>query len=406
MRSRQLLFIAIISLIFIFGYLAIFPTNDITGKSVSSFSATATITSITIDIDDFVQQQPAIVNGSNITMNIPVTYSGQGTSAISVPIPTGYLGATNWIVIENGINKSVSENSTHLNWTANFSAQNTIIQCIIAAPTITIINTTNSTTEYDRRVRISAPNHFNQVSVTIPIDGTYPHYRLYEVDNGLIDRTQDYHFTLNTTHASWSGFTLSTKDFIIDGTTTLPTTEQEYKRRRVQWPPRNISDISNKSNESEPIQTPVVEQPSIITQRFLVQPREFKLKGTTGTKQIVEIVLINNLDEPITFSVKSDDGSIIPATSSILVEHTITVPITVMIQNKHAVLSISDGITHTPVYFDLEALPKLPAQKELPAQLQGTWSITRIINGMLAIILLGILVLATLQRRLLHHADK
>lgn len=163
---------------------------------------------------------------------------------------------------------------------------------------------------------------------------------------------------------------------------------------------------NNNSTENNFIKLQTNEQLNVVNQNFVVHPQEFKFRGISGTKQTAEIIIINNLDHPITLTIDSDDQAVIPITNSITVEHSITVPITVMLQNKNVILSISDGNNTVPVQFSLEALQQLPADKELPTQLQGTWNTTRIVNAMLSIILLAILVLATIQRKLLLHSDR
>jgi predicted double-glycine peptidase len=168
---------------------------------------------------------------------------------------------------------------------------------------------------------------------------------------------------------------------------------------------QNTTNNSTSNNENTVIVTQQATDDNKSLKDFTIQETEYHLQGVLGTKQTVELNIISNLDRPITITLQSDDQAVIPATTEITIEHSITIPVTIMLQNKNATIHLSDGTMDVPVHFYLLAQQQLTTDKDLPIALQGSWSTTRIINAILAVALLGIVVLAILQKRLLKKSD-
>lgn len=185
-----------------------------TGRAISAFSATVTVTGITYNITNATQAAQPVTGGANVTIAIPVLYTGTGIANLTVAKPVGYESAVTWSLIEDGTLKNVLVVGDNLQWTADLDATSVTLNLTALPPVVTVVDTTVLGTAYNRTIRISADVHYTGVRASVALDPTARNVTLLE--NGtLTDRTTDYNLTITNGVATWEGFNLSGQTFLL-----------------------------------------------------------------------------------------------------------------------------------------------------------------------------------------------
>jgi hypothetical protein len=191
--------------------------NLITGfASIATFNVGATIIHATIELGNRTQLDPAVLNGTNITIMMPVTYYDNITMNLSIDMPTGFECGFRWYINESGTIKSVSGNTTALSWEADKSIKDTQLYFDVPPPMIISEITYMGNASYEKTFTIDSCCPLTNVSANISVSTSYQGYTLYLVENGtMINKSSEYHFQVTDGNATFYGFNLSNKTFMI-----------------------------------------------------------------------------------------------------------------------------------------------------------------------------------------------
>ena len=181
---------------------------------------TVTDVNVTIYQNASVQlNETAYVNFNNLTIELPVTYSGFFyIMNVSVESPTEWYNESDWRIVEDGLNITVTEIGSNLTWEANPNASNISLFFEIPSPILTIIyHSTTSSLDF-QNMSVASLNHIINVSATVNASENHTLYNLYEKEgSSWTDVTNKYHLLINGTNATFWGFNLSTKYFKLEG---------------------------------------------------------------------------------------------------------------------------------------------------------------------------------------------
>jgi hypothetical protein len=219
----------------------------ITGDATAGFSAGVEVTSL--GIEEVSQIGVAIVNGSNVSFSVPLTYVGSGISRMTTPPPFGYENGTNWTINEDGTIKEVNYTNGTLSWYANLSATTVALSFNAPAPLLFVESINETVTTYRQQVLVTSIVHMQNVHANTTVNNSFPYYFLYEYPSG-IDVTTTYKLQIDNTTATWEGFSLSEKRFELIGLLTLPVTEEIQTPRGGGNAPWDISQPEEEEAEA------------------------------------------------------------------------------------------------------------------------------------------------------------
>lgn len=294
------------------------PSHDVlTGRVVQSFSASVLVEEISVDSQNPIESAQPSTDGGNISLALSITYTSQGIVNVTRSIPDGFGNCTDWQIREDGSIANVTRSGDELSWTANGSATDAALLCTAPSPTIATISEAVADDAYQQQIIVTGAVHLTGVTASIPVNGTYLNYHLYEIDGTPQDKTIAYHFAIQDGIATWSGFSLSTKEFIIIGDNTLPESAVAQRGRR-EFAPQHAQD------------TPVY--------AFTIYPTELLINASTSAA-----ISIMNLGAQDNFSATSDDSAI-TVTSRITIPANSTGELIVTAHRPgESTVTISDG---------------------------------------------------------------
>src|SRR3989344_4579913 len=196
-------------------------------SSVQSFPSTTTTTTTTLPARSLAllsspqKITPVVAGGADVIYSYPIIYSG-AAQAFSVRRPA-LINASNIRVNESGTTRGVSVDpldANNVTWSGD-AARQAWLPVDVPAPAILVGRTSLfGSTLYQKEFNISSENSFSNVTATIDFSPqfTYTAWRLYE-GAGMADVTQAYNLQVdNANHSvTFSGFSLSTKQFFLEG---------------------------------------------------------------------------------------------------------------------------------------------------------------------------------------------
>jgi hypothetical protein len=192
----------------------IFPgmmDNFMTGlASIASFSVGVSVTHAELNLSSINQLDTVIVNGTDVSIAVPVIYYGIAVMNLSIDMPESFEDGFGWYVNESGTIKNVTQNGTILTWLADKTVSPTTLHFEVPPPMITsdIIYTGDS--YYERTFVVSSNFHFINVSANLSVSSNYQDYILYLIENStLVDKSTEYNFQVANSIASFYGFNLS-----------------------------------------------------------------------------------------------------------------------------------------------------------------------------------------------------
>jgi len=187
--------------------------------SIADFSVGLTLIGIDYNLSGAKQLNSSVpVNGLNVTISIPVLYTGSGLFNTTMQKPSGWYNGSNWYIHEDGQTRNVTTNETHLFWEANISSATTSLIFEVPSPHLMDESELQSMPFYEHNFTIASANHFTNVSITISINGSYDTYTLFWFSSGdWINVTDTYHLTILNDSASFYGFSTSDQYFRFQG---------------------------------------------------------------------------------------------------------------------------------------------------------------------------------------------
>jgi|GEM_PF-5298250 len=245
MNSRNVL-LSVLVIVAIGALAYLFTGRDaLTGNAVQSFSAAVTVTPFSLLTGNVTALTPPVAGGAAVTLSVPIMYAMGSSGNVTIDVPNEFVDADNWVVYEGVVQKTVYKTGNFLTWYADHTATNPALRFTVPAPTITLVAEQIAVDYHRKEVAVSANNHLTNVTANVVVQNLSG-YRLYEYSNGWTDVTATYGLTIVGTAASWSGFSLSTKRFLL----VAGSDEEEitYGRRKYYVP-----DEDNATNSTEPL---------------------------------------------------------------------------------------------------------------------------------------------------------
>nr|MCK4930159.1 hypothetical protein [Nanoarchaeota archaeon] len=213
-KSNTLLIAFSVLLLLIASTSLLFPgitDNIITGLAgIASFPVSLSVIHITFDIDNREQLDNVVVNGTNITIKMPVNYSDNITINLTTDKPEGFECGFDWYINESGNIKNVSVNDTELSWEADKAIKDTDIYFEVSPPTITSEVVYTGDSYYEKTMVIDSCAPLINVSVNVSVSTNYEDYILYLIENNTqINKTAEYHLQVSNGTAFFYGFNLT-----------------------------------------------------------------------------------------------------------------------------------------------------------------------------------------------------
>lgn len=159
----------------------------------------------------------------NITVNVPMSYTGSGLKNITIRRDSfGFKNPLNITINESGTLKNATVVGNEVSWEANMSAGSATIVFDIAPPTLSFENVTRlNNTFFEKNFTISADEPFVNVSVTIEVNESYEFWTLYFLVDGVYeDKTTEFNLQVSGTTAAFYGFNTSEQQFSLQGSET------------------------------------------------------------------------------------------------------------------------------------------------------------------------------------------
>ncbi len=288
-----------------------FPTttqNLITGfASIAGFNVSISIIHAEINILGVAQLDPVIVEGSNITLRMPVTYYDNITMNLTIDKPAGYECGYDWYINESGVLKNITVNNTELSWLADKSIKNTSLYFDVSNPTITTQTIYTGDSYYENTFTIYSCCPLTNASANITANSDYDNYMLYEIiNNTLVNKTQEYHLEVSNTTASFHGFNLSNKTFRLKAEP-----DEEVVQQVVQ--------IGSSGGGGSGGAMPLINYST--DQQFIVEPNYLSI--TTSEQKIIteEITIYNLRGVDKDFNITYTNNFIYDVPSTISVPH-------------------------------------------------------------------------------------
>ncbi len=186
----------------------------------ASFDVGLTIIKLDVTYDSEAEQMNStvIVEGSNITMMIPISYHMQQSKNVSPEKPGGWYDASGWTVYEDGSPIIPTENQSHLFWYANLSANNTFMEFHAEPPSLTIVSENTTKAVYEKNFTVTSQNHFTNVSLTMNASLNHTLYTLFWFNGtSFVDRTLSYNLQSSAGAISFGNFNTSDQYFSLLG---------------------------------------------------------------------------------------------------------------------------------------------------------------------------------------------
>lgn len=166
---------------------------------------------------------PIIVNGPNLTVRMQVEYNESSVIKNFIFPKPAFVGMSNFRINESGTIKTPIDLGTELQWTADTS-KTAFLLFEIPSPQTTLDEVvTDDGTTYQKEINISTENSLEGVSVSTSVDVSYTYWKLYEWQPDWGDVTTRYNLQIEDGIATFSGFDLSDKQFMLEGTVSSPT---------------------------------------------------------------------------------------------------------------------------------------------------------------------------------------
>ncbi len=163
----------------------------------------------------------AIVNGPNLTINIPINYSGSGIVNITQNLPANWTNAVVWKVREGNVIKNITITDNIMSWEANLSAVSAQLFFEISPPSMTAQANFTNQTFFEKNITIETVldgNHFRNVSTNVSVNSSFPYYTLYWLVNDTWeDYTVPFNLKVENGYAFFYGFNTSSQQFRIQG---------------------------------------------------------------------------------------------------------------------------------------------------------------------------------------------
>lgn len=378
MNSRDLLIAA--ALAGLLGYLLFLPGSPVgpLGQAIGSFEATATVVNIT-----FVNGTAAgipVTNGDPLNGSVNLTYQGAGVVDVTVTKPAGYEDGYGWLINESGTVKNVTDLGENLRWSADLDLGGAILLFSLPPPVLVIESTAVLAESYERRVMISSERHFEDVHAVVAVSVEFGEYGLFLLPN-MTDVTDEYALQVADGVASWQGFGLSTKRFLLAGS----------------------READSRAGGAGRYLLPLPEEASVGP--LFVSPELVELRLVAGGDE-TPITIRNVGDVPLELRIATTAAWLRPSMTSLLLapgeEQGILVTVDPPIGHWEGRLIVSDGERETYVFFDVEVVPS-PAVAPPPvpeAQLPSPLLVERsdpgrAIDPLLAAALILVIVAAT-----------
>ncbi len=186
--------------------------------SAASFDIGIQIVTPDVSLDNnlYIQSSFVQVNGSDVIIRIPLIYNINLTSNVSLLKNLFWSESHSWRIFENGSELLVTENATHIFWTSS-EFNNSYAEFKVLPPKLNITHTQSNPGYFASNFTVSSPNHFTNVSASIPISGNHTLYNLYWFDgNSYVDKTVSYNLQVSDGLANLSNFNTSTQYFYLE----------------------------------------------------------------------------------------------------------------------------------------------------------------------------------------------
>ncbi|MBR9677591.1 hypothetical protein GOV04_05620 [Candidatus Woesearchaeota archaeon] len=164
------------------------------------------------------QTTPVIVGGPNITILLPLVYNIQNPVNISIPKPPKWPNGFSWQVIENNTPVTVTQNSTHLSWSADNGKTPSFLKFNVSSPTLNITSIRTTSSYFEKNMTVHAQNPFINVSVVVNSSENHTAYYLYWFDGiNFVDRTSEYNLQIVNNTVNFNNFNTSDQYFSLQG---------------------------------------------------------------------------------------------------------------------------------------------------------------------------------------------
>jgi len=235
-KDNSLVIVSCIIILFVLSVIFLVPSireDIITGlASIAGFNVSVSVIHVSFDINNREQLDPVIVNGTNITIKMPLTYYDNISMNLTTNKPAGFECGSDWYINESGSIKSVSVNGSAISWQADKSVKNTYLYFEVPPPTITSEVTYTGDSYYEKTIVIDSCCPLINVSANISVSTNYEDYILYLIENNtLINRTDEYHLQVSNGRAYFYDFNLSNnKTFRIQAAPNATLVERVVRR--------------------------------------------------------------------------------------------------------------------------------------------------------------------------------
>ncbi len=182
-----------------------------------------------------VQNMTAAVNGTNVSVGLPVVYNITGLSQdihnttesnndtvlvnITMGLPDGWKKITNIRFNESGVVKNATLVGDQIIFEANLTAENVTMLFDAVPPTLSKIEAPINSTTIVQNLTVESENSFVNASVSVEVNTSYKFFVLYWFNGtDFVDKTEEFNLRVVDGVATFDSFHTSTVLFRLEGT--------------------------------------------------------------------------------------------------------------------------------------------------------------------------------------------
>ncbi len=180
------------------------------------------------------QNMTAVINGSDVAVNLPVLYNTTGLSNtvfnntesdnstvlvnVTLSLPEGWKKISNIRFNESGVIKNATLVAGEIKFEANLSATNVTMLFDADPPTITKIEALINITAVQHNLTVESENAFKNVSVSVEVNTSYRDFVLYWFNSTeFVDKSIEYNLRVVGGVATFDSFHTSIVLFRLEG---------------------------------------------------------------------------------------------------------------------------------------------------------------------------------------------
>lgn len=203
--------------------------------SATQFGVGISLLPLKINASAPVQNMTAVVNGTNVSVGLPVVYNITGLSQevynttdsendtllvnITMDLPEGWKKITNVRFNESGVIKNATLAGDKIIFEANLTAENVTMLFDAVPPTLSKIEAPVNSTTIQQNLTVESENSFVNVSVSVEVNTSYKFFVLYWFNGTeFVDKTTEFNLMVVDGVATFDSFHTSTVLFRLEGT--------------------------------------------------------------------------------------------------------------------------------------------------------------------------------------------